>query len=155
MRNLLYENEFCVQLHFHANQSHFHKNGFALRLALKQRHKGTRKWSGEFLQEDTLVKPNKWQTDLCQPLKGKLKLFRFKIVKYKTRAFNRKIEIKSIPILLISLTANNHFWCCCPFFASDLMHSSTGYVVKQLVYAFICALSSYGALGKFGEHSRS
>ena len=29
---------------FHANQSHFHKNGFALRLALKHRHKGTRKW---------------------------------------------------------------------------------------------------------------
>ena len=30
--------------HFHANQSHFHKNGFTLRLALKQRHKGTLKW---------------------------------------------------------------------------------------------------------------
>ena len=29
---------------FHTNQSHFHKNGFALRLALKQRHKGSRKW---------------------------------------------------------------------------------------------------------------
>ena len=29
-----------MQFHFHANQSHFHKNGFALRLALKQRHKG-------------------------------------------------------------------------------------------------------------------
>ena len=27
--------------------------------------------------------------------KGKLKLFRFKIVKYKTRAFNRKIENKA------------------------------------------------------------
>ena len=39
------ENEFCMQFHFHANQSHFHKNGFTLRLALKQRHKGTRKWS--------------------------------------------------------------------------------------------------------------
>ena len=38
------ENEFCMQFHFHANQSHFHKNGFARRLALKQRHKGTRKW---------------------------------------------------------------------------------------------------------------
>ena len=38
------KNEFCVQFHFHANQSHFNKNGFALRLALKQRHKGTRKW---------------------------------------------------------------------------------------------------------------
>ena len=44
MRNLSYENEFCVQFHFPANQSHFHKNGLALRLALKQRHKGTRKW---------------------------------------------------------------------------------------------------------------
>ena len=42
--------------------------------------------------------------------KGKLKFFRFKIVKYQPRAFNRKIEIKLIPILLhISLTANNHF----------------------------------------------
>ena len=32
-----------MQFHSHANQSYFH-NGFALRLALKQRHKGTRKW---------------------------------------------------------------------------------------------------------------
>ena len=60
-----------------------------------------------------------------------------------------------IPILLISVTANTYFWCCCPFFASDLMHNSTGYVIKQLVHAFSCALSSYGALGKFGERSRS
>ena len=44
MQNLSYENEFCMQFHFHANQNHFHKNGFALRLPLKQRHKGTRKW---------------------------------------------------------------------------------------------------------------
>ena len=28
--------------------SHFHKNGFALGLALKQRHKGTRKWPISF-----------------------------------------------------------------------------------------------------------
>ena len=33
-----------MQFHSHANQSHFHKNGFVLRLALKQRHRGTRKW---------------------------------------------------------------------------------------------------------------
>ena len=43
-RNLSYENEFCMPFHFHANQSHFHKNGFALRLSLKQRHKRTQKW---------------------------------------------------------------------------------------------------------------
>ena len=43
MRNLSYENEFCTQFHFHANQSHFHKNGFSLRL-LKQSYKGTWKW---------------------------------------------------------------------------------------------------------------
>ena len=33
-----------MQFHFHANQSHFHINGFALGLVLKQRHKKTRKW---------------------------------------------------------------------------------------------------------------
>ena len=33
-----------MQLHFHANQSQFHKNGFALRLDLKHKHKETRKW---------------------------------------------------------------------------------------------------------------
>ena len=44
MRNLSYENELYMQFLFHANQSHFHNNGFALRLALKQRHRGTRKW---------------------------------------------------------------------------------------------------------------
>ena len=43
-------------------------------------------------------------------LKGKLKSIHFKIVKYKTRAFKRKIEIKPTPILLnISLTTNDHF----------------------------------------------
>ena len=42
--------------------------------------------------------------------KGELKFIRFKIVKYKIRAFNRKIEMKPIPILLnISLTAKNQF----------------------------------------------
>ena len=53
------------------------------------------------------------------------------------------------------ITANSHFWYCCLFFASDLMHNSTGYIIKQLVHAFSCALSSYGARGKFEEHERS
>ena len=35
------------------------------------------------------------------------------------------------------------------------MQNSTGYVIKQLVHAFSCALSSYGARGKFEEHERS
>ena len=42
-----------MQFHSHANQSHFHKNGFALRLALKQRHKGTRKWPIATYQVET------------------------------------------------------------------------------------------------------
>ena len=33
----------CSFISFNANQTHFHKNGFALRLVLKQRHKETRK----------------------------------------------------------------------------------------------------------------
>ena len=35
--------------------------------------------------------------------KGKLKFFRFQIVKYETRAFKIKIEIKAIPILFMLL----------------------------------------------------
>ena len=38
-----------MQFHSHANQIHFHKNGFELRLALKQRDKGTRKWPIKYL----------------------------------------------------------------------------------------------------------
>ena len=44
MRNHSYENEFNLHVHFHANQSHFHLNGFARRLVLKQRQRVTRKW---------------------------------------------------------------------------------------------------------------
>ena len=65
--------------------------------------------------------------------KGKLKFFRSKIVKYKTGTFNRKFEIKPIPILRnMSLNANNHFSCCCRFFASDLMLNSTSYGYKTI-----------------------
>ena len=85
--------------------------------------------------------PNTWLTAAKNPfvgwasnfrvrmlLKGAVNFFRFKILKFKTRAFNTKIEIKPNPVLLnILLTANNHSWYCCPFFASDLMHNSTGY----------------------------
>ena len=39
-----YKNEVCTQFHFHANQSLFRMNGFALTLALKQRCKGAWKW---------------------------------------------------------------------------------------------------------------
>jgi len=66
---------------------------------------------------------------------------------------NGKGDSASVPSRFASL--KNHSWYCCLFFASDLMHNSTSYVIKQLVHAFNCALSSYGALGKFGEHSRS
>ena len=44
MRNHSSENELRLQVHFHANQTHCNLSGFALRLVLKQRHKGTRKW---------------------------------------------------------------------------------------------------------------
>ena len=76
-------------------------------------------------------------------LTSKLNFFHFKIVKYKTRAFNRKIEKKKFlfsRILHILLFANNHHWYCCLFFRSDLIHNSTGYVIKQLVHALACTI---------------
>ena len=87
----------------------------------------------KFWQKDT--GKNKQMTNWSvSAFKGKLNFFRFKIVNYKTGAFDRKFEIKPIPI---SLTSKNDFWYCCPFFASDLLHNSTGYVIKQLVHAWI------------------
>ena len=47
-----------LQVHFHANQIHFHLNGFAHRLVLKQRHKGTRKWPIETVFVITLTNKN-------------------------------------------------------------------------------------------------
>ena len=43
MRNLSYENDFDLHENETACRTHFHMKGFALRLALKQRYKGTRK----------------------------------------------------------------------------------------------------------------
>ena len=53
--------------------------------------------------------------------KGKLKFFRFKIVKYETRAFKRKIDIKPISILFILLNIS---------LVVRLMYNSSGYVIK-------------------------
>ena len=44
MRNLSSENDFDLHENEPARGAHFHMNGFALRLVLIQRHKGTRKW---------------------------------------------------------------------------------------------------------------
>ena len=58
------------------------------------------------------------------------------------------VSVLKIPIVhadIVSKSLRQNF-----FFASDLLHNSTGYVIKQLVNAFSSALSSYGARGKFG-----
>ena len=39
MGNHSFETQFSQQVHFHANQTHFHKKSFARRLVLKRRHK--------------------------------------------------------------------------------------------------------------------
>ena len=44
MRNYSYENDFDLHENKTECRTHFHMNGFALRLVLKQRHKRTRKW---------------------------------------------------------------------------------------------------------------
>ena len=43
MRDHSYENDFDLHENESAGGTHFQMNGFALRLVLKQRHKGTRK----------------------------------------------------------------------------------------------------------------
>ena len=44
MQHLSYENEFDLHENEPVGGTHFHMNGFARRLVLKQRQKATRKW---------------------------------------------------------------------------------------------------------------
>ena len=44
MQNLSYENEFDLHENESVDGTHFHINGFAWRLVLRQRQKATRKW---------------------------------------------------------------------------------------------------------------
>ena len=54
MQNLSYESEFYSKVHFYANQTHFHLNGFTSGLILKQRQKATRKWPNSNLHNNVL-----------------------------------------------------------------------------------------------------
>ena len=57
MQNLSYENEFDLHENKPVDGTHFHMNGFALRLVLTRRHKGTRKWPiGSMTSEVEVVK---------------------------------------------------------------------------------------------------
>ena len=64
MRNHSYENDFHLQVQFHANEAHFHENGFAPGLIIKQRHKG-------IFHEDSgtpvSIFISKWFIMLCFP----------------------------------------------------------------------------------------
>ena len=51
MRNHSYENDFDLHENETACRTHFHMKGFARRLVLKQRHKGTRKWPIKTISE--------------------------------------------------------------------------------------------------------
>ena len=44
MQNYSFENDYDLHENENAGGAHFHKNGFALRLVLEQRHNRTRKW---------------------------------------------------------------------------------------------------------------
>ena len=56
MRNHSYENDFDMHENETACRTHFHMKGFALRLVMKQKHKGTREWPiGNLLFGDVFV----------------------------------------------------------------------------------------------------
>ena len=98
-----------------------------------------------------------WSVSTFQDFKGKLKFYRLKL-------FNIKLELSTE-----KLKWNQSLFCLIfhlpRTITSDIVVRSVrvGFYaqcyrlcyIKQLVHAFSCALSSYGALRKFGEHSRS
>ena len=55
MQNFSYENEFDLHQNELVGETHFHKNGFTLRLVLTQRQTRTRKWAISKLSRTPLV----------------------------------------------------------------------------------------------------
>ena len=110
------ENEFCMQFHFHANQSNFHKNGFTLRLALKQRRKGTRKWPNQLLLTKfgkNFVILNQWrQNDVkstvrCRLLSRWLRKPGDEVVLFLVSIRNKKRKCFKTPLRMEKFWANN------------------------------------------------
>ena len=101
----------------------------------------------QFWQKDTLVKPSKSTNWSVSSLKLELSKEKLKWSQF---------LFCLLCLIFLAYREQSLLIVYCPFFALDsVIHNSTGYVIKQLVHAFSCALSSYGALGKFREHSRS
>ena len=63
VQNLSYENEFCMQFHFHANQNNFHKNGF-----------GNDLYINTIYVHVPLPTKLKWDTDETQAMIGQVVL---------------------------------------------------------------------------------
>ncbi len=80
MRNHSYENKFHLQVHIHANQTHFplNVNGFARRLVLKQRQRVTRKWPIKSVNE----LDKEWQGSFLKLSIQKLNDIRSKLPKF-------------------------------------------------------------------------
>ena len=102
----------------------------------------------------TLVKPNKLQTGLFHPSKVSLNFSVLKLLNMKLELSKERLKSNQFLLCLFRLPRTITSDIVVRYSCRILCTSSTGYVIKQLVHAFSCALSSYGALGKFGEHSR-
>ena len=98
----------------------------------------------KFWQKDTLVKPNKWQTGLFQPSKVSLNFFVLKLLNIKLEFSTENLKWNQflfcwifhlLSVFLVGFDAQFHRLC-----------------YKQLVHAYSCTLSSYGALKKFGDN---
>ena len=136
MRNLSYENEFCMQFHSHANQSHFHNNGFALRLALKQRHKGTRKWPIGFigcfsLLVDLLIRAQFSAGILARRGSGTSKVGRWQTNHGKLVAFNSNSNV----LCGGNSCWRNVFWCKIFAFTRCLPSAGEGIVLIHIIYS--------------------
>ena len=113
----------------------------------------------QFLTERHSGKTKQLQTGQIHPLKASLSFSVLKLFYMNLELSKEKLKKKPIPILFIllnifrlprTITSDIVFRFCVGL---DAQFHRLCY--KTIGSCFCCALSSYGALGKFGEHSRS
>ena len=140
MRNLSYENEFCIQFYFHANQNHFHKNGFAIKLALKQRHEGTRKWPINHVLGLLVMIMTSGPCLTQSPFQTRSFLINSS---YGRRFGEKVITVKFIGLLLGILILDLLLWCCRFDIRRDRKHCIALLTLKAKIVSNGCTIKIY------------
>ena len=132
MRNLSYENEFDLYKNETVGETHFYKNGFALRLVLIQRQKATQKWRiklhARLQRLSSKEMWTSWASRIC----------------FDQRNFFLRRELAGLTWLQVQLTGNVMNWS--QWMTSSHLVSTAISISKSTFFCVISKTSNYAIL---------